>query len=62
MWISYLTTPTAGNLYGGDKKGSFDLSFQNTSMIVIARMDEPPSDGKVYEGWFEDKVTHLAIH
>ncbi len=31
------------------------MSFQNTSMIVIARMDEPPSDGKVYEGWFEDK-------
>src|SRR5215217_1101844 len=50
-----LTTPAADNLYGGDKKGSFDLSFQNTSMIVTARMNEPPADGKVYEGWFEDK-------
>ena len=50
-----MTTPTAGNMYGGDKKGTFDLSFQNTSLIVNARMNEPPSDGKVYEGWFEDK-------
>jgi Palmitoyl protein thioesterase len=50
-----LTTPTAGNMYGGDKKGSFDLSFQNTNLIVTARMNEPPSEGKVYEGWFEDK-------
>ena len=50
-----LTTPAADNLYGGDKKGSFDLSFQNTSMIVTAGMNEPPADGKVYEGWFEDK-------
>src|SRR5688500_15340978 len=40
-----LTTPTAGNLYGGDKKGSFDLSFQNTTMIVTARMNERPADG-----------------
>jgi Palmitoyl protein thioesterase len=50
-----LTTPTTGNLYGGDKKGSFDLSFQDITMIVTARMNEPPADGKVYEGWFEDK-------
>jgi predicted alpha/beta hydrolase family esterase len=50
-----LTTPTAGNLYGGDKKGNFDLSFQNTSLIVTARMNEPPAKGQVYEGWFEDK-------
>jgi hypothetical protein len=50
-----LTTPNADNLYGGDKKGSFELSFQNTSMIVTARMNEPPTDGKIYEGWFEDK-------
>jgi hypothetical protein len=50
-----LTTPTTGNSYGGDKKGSFDLSFQDITMIVTARMNEPPADGKVYEGWFEDK-------
>ena len=50
-----LTTPTAGNLYGGDKKGNFDLSFQNTSLILTARMNEPPAKGQVYEGWFEDK-------
>jgi hypothetical protein len=50
-----LTTPAAGNLYGGDKKGDFDLSFQNTSLIVTARMNEPPAKGQVYEGWFEDK-------
>jgi predicted alpha/beta hydrolase family esterase len=50
-----LTTPSAGNLYGGDKKGDFDLSFQNTSLIVTARMNEPPAKGQVYEGWLEDK-------
>ncbi len=50
-----LTTPTAGNLYGGDKKGTFDLSFQNTTMIVTARMNDPPAKEQVYEGWFEDK-------
>ena len=50
-----LTTPTTGNMYGGDKKGTFDLSFQNTNIIVTARMNESPSNGKVYEGWFEDK-------
>jgi uncharacterized alpha/beta hydrolase family protein len=50
-----LTTPTAGNLYGGDKKGSFDFSFQNNLISGTARMNEPPSKGQVYEGWFEDK-------
>lgn len=50
-----LTTPTASNLYGGDKKGSFDFSVQNNNMIGTAEMYEQPADGKVYEGWFEDK-------
>lgn len=50
-----LTTPTASNLYGGDKKGSFDFSVQNNNMIGTAEMYEQPTDGKVYEGWFEDK-------
>ncbi|HEX7143634.1 MAG TPA: alpha/beta fold hydrolase, partial [Nitrososphaeraceae archaeon] len=50
-----LTTPTASNLYGGDKKGSFDFSVQNNNMIGTAEMNEQPADGKVYEGWFEDK-------
>ncbi|MGZ5548161.1 MAG: esterase/lipase family protein [Nitrososphaeraceae archaeon] len=50
-----LTTPTASNLYGGDKKGSFDFSVQNNKMIGTAEMYEQPTDGKVYEGWFEDK-------
>lgn len=50
-----LTTPTASNLYGGDKKGSFDFSVQNNNMIGTAEMNEQPTDGKVYEGWFEDK-------
>ena len=50
-----LTTPTASNLYGVDKKGSFDFSVQNNNMIGTAEMNEQPADGKVYEGWFEDK-------
>lgn len=50
-----LTTPTASNLYGGDKKGSFDFSVQNNNMIGTAEMNEQPADGKIYEGWFEDK-------
>jgi hypothetical protein len=50
-----LTTPTMGNMYGGDKKGSFDFIFQNNSILGNAIMNEKPADGKVYEGWFEDK-------
>ena len=50
-----LTTPTAGNMYGGDKKGSIDFSFQNNNVIGTAKMNEKPGNGKVYEGWFEDK-------
>jgi pimeloyl-ACP methyl ester carboxylesterase len=50
-----LTTPTTGNMYGGDKKGSIDFSFQNNNVIGTAKMNEKPANGKVYEGWFEDK-------
>ena len=50
-----LTTPTAGNMYGGDKKGSIDFSFQNNNVLGTAKMNEKPANGKVYEGWFEDK-------
>ena len=51
-----LTTPAAaGSLYGGDKKGSFEFSVQNNNIIGTAEMNEQPTDGKVYEGWFEDK-------
>ena len=51
-----LTTPAAaGSLYGGDKKGSFEFSVQNNNIYGTAEMNEQPSDGEVYEGWFEDK-------
>ncbi|HET8857454.1 MAG TPA: hypothetical protein VFM28_07995 [Nitrososphaeraceae archaeon] len=50
-----LTTPTATDLYGGDKKGILNLNVQEETVIVNATMNEPPADGKVYEGWFEDK-------
>jgi pimeloyl-ACP methyl ester carboxylesterase len=50
-----LTTPSAGNMYGGDNKGSIDFSFQNNNVIGTAKMNEKPPNGKVYEGWFEDK-------
>jgi uncharacterized alpha/beta hydrolase family protein len=50
-----LTTPTASNLYGGDKKGIFDFSVQNNNVIGTAEMYEQSANGKVYEGWFEDK-------
>ena len=50
-----LSTPTAGNMFGGDKKGSFNFSFQNNNVIGNAKMNEKPAEGKVYEGWFEDK-------
>ena len=51
-----LTTPAAaGSLYGGDKKGSFEFSVQNNNIIGTAKMNEQPTNGKVYEGWFEDK-------
>src|SRR5215212_9553340 len=50
-----LTTPSAGNMYGGDKKGSLDFSFTNNNVLGTAKMNEKPAEGKVYEGWFEDK-------
>ena len=51
-----LTTPAAaGSLYGGDKKGNFEFSVQNNNIIGTAKMNEQPTNGKVYEGWFEDK-------
>ena len=51
-----LTTPSAaGSLNGGDKKGSFEFSVQDNNIIGTAEMNEQPTDGKVYEGWFEDK-------
>ena len=49
-----LTTPAAGILYGGHKKGSFEFSVQNNNMIGTAEMYNQPADEKVYEGWFED--------
>ena len=50
-----LTTPAAGNMYGGDKKGNLDFSFTNNNVLGIAKLNEKPAEGKVYEGWFEDK-------
>jgi hypothetical protein len=50
-----LTTPTASDIFGGEKKGTIDLSFQNNTVIATATMNEQPADGQVYEGWFEDK-------
>ena len=51
-----LTTPSAAiSLNGGDKKGSFQFSVQDNNIIGTAEMNEQPTDGKVYEGWFEDK-------
>jgi pimeloyl-ACP methyl ester carboxylesterase len=50
-----LTTPAAGNMYGGDKKGSLDFSFTNNNVLGTAKLNEKPAEGKVYEGWFEDK-------
>jgi hypothetical protein len=50
-----LTAPTGGNLYGGDQKGSLELSVLNGTVIATAEMDVPPADNQVYEGWLEDK-------
>ncbi|HZL23853.1 MAG TPA: alpha/beta fold hydrolase [Nitrososphaeraceae archaeon] len=51
-----LTTPSAsGSLNGGDKKGSLQFSVQDNNLVGTAEMKEQPTDGKVYEGWFEDK-------
>ena len=57
-----LTAPTISELYGGDKKGILDLNIQNNVVILNATMNESPSEGEVYEGWFEDKGMHQVIH
>ena len=51
-----MTTPTGTDLYGGDKKGTLNLNVKEGTVIVNATMNEPPAEGKVYEGWFGDKV------
>jgi hypothetical protein len=50
-----LTTPTGDKISGGDKKGTLDLKTQNNTVTGTATMTEPAAEGKVYEGWFEDK-------
>ena len=50
-----LTTPTGDKISGGDKKGILDLTTQNLTVTGTATMYEPAAEGKVYEGWFEDK-------
>jgi hypothetical protein len=51
-----LTAPTVTDLSGGEKKGTLDLkNVQNGTIIATATMNEPPAEGQVYEGWFEDK-------
>lgn len=50
-----LTAPSGGNLYGGDKKGTLEMSVQNGTVIATAEMNVPPANGQVYEGWLEDK-------
>ena len=50
-----LTTPTGDKISGGDKKGTLDLNSQNNTVTGTATMYEPAAEGKVYEGWFEDK-------
>ncbi len=50
-----LTAPTVTDLSGGEKKGTLDLNVQNGTVIATATMNEPPAEGQVYEGWFEDK-------
>jgi len=50
-----LTTPTGDKISGGDKKGTLDLNAQNNTVTGTATMNEPAAEGKVYEGWFEDK-------
>jgi hypothetical protein len=50
-----LTTPTADKISGGDKKGTLELNTQNNTVTGTATMNEPAAEGKVYEGWFEDK-------
>ena len=52
-----LTAPTITELYGGDKKGTFDLNVENNTVIATATINESPpeEEEQVYEGWFEDK-------
>lgn len=50
-----LTAPTISNLYGGEEKGTFDISYNNATIAIEATMNESPGEGEVYEGWLEDK-------
>ncbi len=50
-----LTAPTISELYGGEKKGTLELSAQNNTISLTAVMDPVRQELETYEGWFEDK-------
>jgi hypothetical protein len=40
--------------YGGEKLGTVIIVPKEHVVLVTANMSTPPTDGKVYEGWFVD--------
>ena len=50
-----LTAPTVSELYGGEKKGTLELSAQNNTLSLIAVVEPVRQELEVYEGWLEDK-------
>jgi hypothetical protein len=50
-----LTAPTVSELYGGEEKGSLEISVQNNTLSLTAVMNPVRQQLEVYEGWLEDK-------
>ncbi|HYX56567.1 MAG TPA: anti-sigma factor [Nitrososphaeraceae archaeon] len=49
-----LTTPSNGNPFGGEKKGTITLNTDGYTANISAKMDSSPTNGKVFEGWLVD--------
>lgn len=58
-----LKVPAAGGeKYDGETKGTLDITNQNGTINLTAKMFEPPAGDDVYEGWFEDKGDASGYH
>ncbi|MGD1837837.1 MAG: hypothetical protein ACPKPY_07240 [Nitrososphaeraceae archaeon] len=57
-----LTLPTEENpLFGGNESGTIEMEYNENNVSIMAQLDNPPSEGMVYEGWLVDTDIGYAL-
>ncbi|MGD1838112.1 MAG: hypothetical protein ACPKPY_08660 [Nitrososphaeraceae archaeon] len=57
-----LTSPTEDNsLYGGEETGTIQIEYNENDILISAKLNMPPSEGMVYEGWLVDTNLGYAL-